>query len=127
MADHFRDWLERRTGRHADALAFVSRGLYGAYVEDVLSTALGRADGRVAITQIVANCVHLRSVAGARTLRLSDGGRLEADAVALCLGHFPPRLPVAVEAAVGADERIITNPWNLKALGGNQARATGSS
>jgi uncharacterized NAD(P)/FAD-binding protein YdhS len=122
LPGHFRDWLERRTGRHADALAFVSRGLYGAYVEDVLATALGRADGQVAITQIAANCVDLRSGAGAWTLRLSDESSITADAVALCLGHFPPRLPVAVESAVGADERIIADPWDLKAFGRIQSR-----
>jgi uncharacterized NAD(P)/FAD-binding protein YdhS len=111
---HFRDWLERRSGRQADALAFVSRGLYGAYVEDVLSTALGRADGKVAITQIAASCVDLRQQDGGWTLALSDGRLIKADAVALCLGHFPPRLPVAIEAELGADPRMIADPWNLK-------------
>jgi uncharacterized NAD(P)/FAD-binding protein YdhS len=111
---HFRDWLERRSGRRADALAFVSRGLYGAYVEDVLSTALGRADGKVAITQIAASCVDLQHDGG-WTLALSDGRLIKADAVALCLGHFPPRLPVAIEAELSADLRMIADPWNLKA------------
>jgi uncharacterized NAD(P)/FAD-binding protein YdhS len=115
LPGHFRDWLERRTGRPADALAFVSRGLYGSYVEDVLSTALGRADGQVAITQIAASCVDLRQHDGGWTLVLSDGRLIKADAVALCLGHFPPRLPVAIEAELGADPRTVADPWNLKA------------
>jgi uncharacterized NAD(P)/FAD-binding protein YdhS len=115
LPGHFRDWLERRIGRPADALAFVSRGLYGSYVEDVLSTALGRADGQVAITQIAASCVDLRQHDGGWTLVLSDGRLIKANAVALCLGHFPPRLPVAIEAELGADPRTVADPWNLKA------------
>lgn len=57
--NHFRDWLERRTGRAPDALAFVSRGLYGAYVEDILSTAVASASGRVSITPVAADCVDI--------------------------------------------------------------------
>jgi uncharacterized NAD(P)/FAD-binding protein YdhS len=116
LPGHFRDWLERRSGREADALAFVSRGLYGAYVEDVLSTALSGADGKVAITQIGKTCVDLRNDRRGLTLALSDGSSIKADAVALCLGHFPPRLPVAIEAELGADTRVIADPWSLKAF-----------
>ncbi len=47
--NHFRDWLERRTGLKADGLAFVSRGLYGAYIEEILATAVKSASGRVSI------------------------------------------------------------------------------
>jgi len=111
---HFRDWLERRRGS-ADALAFVSRGVYGAYLEDVFSTALACAGGRVSITQRTASCIDLRHD-GAWTLALSGGTLLRADAVALCLGNFPPRLPAAVEAAVGGDERVIADPWNSKSF-----------
>jgi uncharacterized NAD(P)/FAD-binding protein YdhS len=115
LPGHFRDWLERRSERKADKLAFVSRGLYGAYVEDVLSTALSRAGGKVAITQIAKTCVELRKDRRGLALALSDGSQIEAVAVALCLGHFPPRLPVAIEAELGADPRMIADPWNLKA------------
>ena len=43
--NHFRDWLERRTGQKPDAFAFVSRGLYGAYIEEILSIAVAGASG----------------------------------------------------------------------------------
>ncbi len=111
---HFREWLERRRGS-ADALAFVSRGLYGAYLEDVFSTALARADGRVSITQRTASCVDLCNEGG-WTLALSDDTLISVDAVALCLGNFPPRFPAGVEAAVGGDQRVIADPWNSKSF-----------
>ena len=107
--NHFRDWLERRTGRAPDALAFVSRGLYGAYVEEVLSTAAASASGRIVIDSVAADCVDIRRKGG-WSLRLADGGEITADAVALCLGHFPPQFPAALCAALEAEPRAIRNP-----------------
>ncbi len=108
--NHFRDWLERRTGETLDALAFVSRGLYGAYIEEILSTAVAGASGRVSITPVTADCVDIRRNGGWR-LGLADGDEVAADAVALCLGHFPPQFPGAVGAALASDPRAIRDPW----------------
>ena len=108
--NHFRNWLERRTGRAPDALAFVSRGLYGAYIEDILATAVASASGRVSIRQVAADCVDIRRSA-VWTLGLADGGEITADAVALCLGHFPPQFPPAAGAGLASDPRAIRDPW----------------
>jgi uncharacterized NAD(P)/FAD-binding protein YdhS len=113
--NHFRDWLERRTGRAPDALAFVSRGLYGAYVEEVLSTAAASASGRISINSVAADCVDIRRKGG-WSLRLADGGEITADAVALCLGHFPPQFPAALCAALEAEPRAIRNPWRSESF-----------
>ena len=113
--NHFRDWLERRTGQTPDALAFVSRGLYGAYIEEILSTAVASASGRVSINPVTADCVDIRRNGG-WSLRLADGGRISADAVALCLGHFPPQFPAAVGAALVSDPRAICDPWRSESF-----------
>jgi uncharacterized NAD(P)/FAD-binding protein YdhS len=109
--NHFRDWLERRTGETPDALDFVSRGLYGTYIEDILSTAVASASGRVSIAPVAADCVDIRRNGGGWSLGLADGGQVAADAVALCLGHFPPQFPAAVGAALASDPRAIRDPW----------------
>ncbi len=113
--NHFRDWLERRTGQTPDALAFVSRGLYGAYIEEILLTAVASASGRVSINPVTADCVDIRWNGG-WSLHLADGGRILADAVALCLGHFPPQFPAAVGAALVSDPRAICDPWRSESF-----------
>ena len=113
--NHFRDWLERRTGRPPDALAFVSRGEYGAYIEDILSTAVLSASGRVSINEVTADCVDIRRHEG-WILRLGDGREIAADAVALCLGHFPPQFPAPVSAALASDPRAIRDPWRSESF-----------
>jgi uncharacterized NAD(P)/FAD-binding protein YdhS len=111
---HFRDWLERRTGRAPDALAFVSRGVYGAYIEDILSTTVASASGRVSIQAVTGECVDIRR-AGGWLLGLKDGRRIAADAAALCLGHFPPQFPAAIGAALASDARAIRDPGAARA------------
>ena len=113
--NHFRDWLERRTGKTPDPLAFVSRGLYGAYIEEILATAVESTSGRVSINPVAADCVDIRRDRS-WTLGLADGGAIAADAVALCLGHFPPRFPGSADAALGHDPRAIRNPWTHGSL-----------
>jgi uncharacterized NAD(P)/FAD-binding protein YdhS len=115
--NHFRDWLERRTEKKADALAFVSRGVYGAYIEEILATAVASASGRVSINPITADCVEIRRNGG-WTLGLSDGRAISADAVALCLGHFPPQFPGSAGAALATDPRAIRDPWRSQGLAG---------
>jgi uncharacterized NAD(P)/FAD-binding protein YdhS len=114
--NHFRDWLERRTGRTPDALAFVSRGLYGAYIEEILATAVKGASGRVSIIPVTADCVDIER-AGGWTLGLADGRAIASDAVALCLGHFPPQFPAAAGAELGGDPRAIRDPWAKESFG----------
>jgi len=113
--NHFRDWLERRTGQKKDALAFVSRGLYGAYIEDILSTAVASASGWVSIKPVAADCVDIRHN-GVWTLGFANRGAVAADAVALCLGHFPPQFPAAVGAALASDPRAIRDPWRSESF-----------
>jgi uncharacterized NAD(P)/FAD-binding protein YdhS len=113
--NHFRDWLEHRTGKKPDALAFVSRGLYGVYIEELLAAAVKSASGRVSIMPVTADCVDISHNAG-WTLGLANGRALAADAVALCLGHFPPQFPSSVGAALGADPRAIRDPWGQESF-----------
>ena len=49
-------------------------------------------------------------------LGFADGGAIAADAVALCLGHFPPQFPAAVGAALASDPRAIRDPWRSESF-----------
>jgi uncharacterized NAD(P)/FAD-binding protein YdhS len=75
----FRYWLERRAGRPVDRLAFASRGLYGAYVEEALSDAIAETRGQISVEVRAGACIDLREERGGWRLSLSEGGAVEAD------------------------------------------------
>ena len=64
----------------------------------------------MSIHPVTADCVDIRRNGG-WTLGIADGGAIKADAVALCLGHFPPQFPGSAGAALDADPRAIRDPW----------------
>ncbi len=116
-------WLWRRDLPglgHADippsGHAFVPRGVYGRYVAETLSEARVAAATRGVRLDLLGQDVTdlWESEAGARLL-FAEGGELEADAVVLCVGNFPPELPVADGSACDGP-RVIRDPWDQPAL-----------
>ena len=126
---HFLRWLWGRDDGGAippSGHAFVSRGLYGAYVRDVLDEAQRQAPSHARLNLIRGEVVDLR--AGARApaglpapwqVRLSDGRTITADTAALCIGHFlpaPPPLSNPGAADALASPRFIGDPWDGAAI-----------
>jgi uncharacterized NAD(P)/FAD-binding protein YdhS len=95
-----------------NSASFVSRRIYGDYLEQVLAHAAQAAGA--ALQQIAATALSVRPAtadAGWR-VTLADGRCLSASRVVLALGHFPPRCP----PALGESGARLISPWDFRAL-----------
>ncbi|CAO3426420.1 FAD/NAD(P)-binding protein [Azospirillum endophyticum] len=130
---HFLRWLwSRAEGPTPDqpmppsGHAFVSRALYGAYIQDVLAEAQAEAPAHARLNLVRGEALDVRteSPAGGRPsvhVRLGDGRVVSADAAALCIGNFPPSPPCLGSATADeafASDRFIGDPWDAAAIGG---------
>ena len=123
---HFLRWLWAREDGGASippsGHAFVSRALYGAYIQDVLREAVAEAPANISLDVLHAETVDVEMDQGTGVrLRFADGSDLTADVAVLCVGHFPPSppaLPNGTEAAraVFVSGRFVGDPWNHDAV-----------
>jgi uncharacterized NAD(P)/FAD-binding protein YdhS len=105
--------------------AFVSRALYGAYIQDVLAEAQAEAPTHARLNLIRGEAVDVRTEDAANGrravhVRLGDGRVVSADTAALCIGNFPPSAPCLASATATeafASDRFIGDPWDAAAIG----------
>lgn len=111
--DHFVRWLARSeaTGMPAPSGAFVSRGLYGRYLRSTLSECLATHSGS-SVIGVAAEVTRLQVEEGGVRLTTSNGDDHLVDRAALCVGNFPPALPVVPKATPLGAKRYIANPWS---------------
>lgn len=95
---------------------FVSRGRYGAYIQDVLAEARAAAPAHVSLRIVRSEVADLAKHDDGLHLRTTNGVQVTVDTAALCVGHFPPTLPRAATAAVMASGRFIADPWDGAAV-----------
>lgn len=107
--DHFIKWLSLRGGWSAHG-GFVTRGVYGDYLQDLLRQALETfgAD-RLLLEQD--EVVDLVPHDGAWRAHLALGRALEADAVVLAPGVLAPEPPAGADPALLISPRYLANPW----------------
>ncbi len=91
-----------------NAGSFVSRRLYGEYLQHTLAAAERAAPGR--LQRVDAEVVAVQPAGTGFTLALADGRRLAADRVVLALGHHAPRDPLADFGVTSL------SPWDPAAL-----------
>ena len=113
--DHFVRWARTRD----DAIrtdTFVSRRLYGQYLESLLgeSEQLARM-ARLERLVGVARDVEL-DADGASAEVVFAGARIRADRVVLALGNYSPSNPAAVGGEFYETERYVRDPWVRGAL-----------
>jgi len=98
-----------------NAKSFVSRRLYGDYLQYTLAQAETNHPG--ILDKINGEAVAVVPDAGSKTFRidLAGGASLEATQVVLALGHFPSRPPQFVPENLG--QRIVS-PWDFNTLDG---------
>ena len=85
---HFVEFL-RDIDPAFNAASFVSRRIYGDYLEHTLRSA--ERAGKARLTRIVGEVRAVTPRVGAgHAVRLADGTSHDVDAVVLALGHFPP-------------------------------------
>lgn len=107
VPDHFVEFC-RGVDPAFNAGSFVSRRLYGEYLQHTLAEAERAAPGR--LERVAGEVVAVQRGGRGFTLALADGRRLDADRVVLALGHHAPRDPLA---AFGVP---CVSPWDPVAL-----------
>ena len=111
--DHFTRWLARHEGWSSHG-GFVTRGVYGDYLQDLLREALETTTpGRLLLEQDEA--VDVQRAGEGWRVRLALGREIEAGAVVLALGVLRPAPPAAADAALLNSPRYLADPWDPKA------------
>jgi uncharacterized NAD(P)/FAD-binding protein YdhS len=109
--DDFVDYL-RGIDPAFNAGSFVSRRIFGDYIEFTLSRA--ERGSASTLERMTAEVASVRPRGDGFVVSLDGGRSLAADQVVLALGHFPPKDPQTVtEGAAGG---YIANPWDFDAL-----------
>jgi uncharacterized NAD(P)/FAD-binding protein YdhS len=111
--DHFHRWLLDH-GTEIQEEEFVSRGLFGAYLRDLLADSERASRGTVSLRRVNAEAKTLagpEDTDGPYRLDLSDGDSLEVDQVVLALGALRSGDPVPVPAGMREAGIYISDPW----------------
>ncbi len=108
--DHFTDWLASRGGWSAHG-GFVTRGVYGDYLQDLLRKALETAGAdRLLLEQDEA--VDLKPTPGGWRVKLGLGRDLAVEAVVLAAGVLRPPPPAGASPELLASARYVADPWS---------------
>ena len=99
---HLLSWLAAR-GERADPEAFLQRGVYGAYLGDLLAAAGSR------VQRVLDRAVTLTPDRAGLRIDLAGHAPLRARAAVLALGNFPPELPPGWTAL--PPELAWRSPW----------------
>lgn len=109
---HFVDWLGAK-GVDASGDAFVSRGRYGEYLQDLLRGAVTDPTQPARLL-----LEHDEAVAAERTsqgwrVQLALGRTLDVDMVVLAVGLGPPRALPGLTPAAEASPAYVADPWRI--------------
>jgi uncharacterized NAD(P)/FAD-binding protein YdhS len=109
--DHFLDWIrdlpEEERGpvnTTADRLTFVSRSLYGAYIQHILAQEIWGSDCAHRLYLVADEAVALHPTSPGYRVEVAGGRQFQIDAVALAVGNFPPD---------GTPPGCAANPWDI--------------
>ena len=112
---HFFEWLQR-TAPADSAPAFVSRTLFGTYLQALLAATVQTRQGAGRLFTICDEAIDVAAAGARLRVRLALGSDLEVDAVVLATGNLPPH-----DLACFADAdpvRYVSDPWQTDAFSG---------
>jgi len=109
--EHFTHWLE--ANRHAAGARFLSRQLYGRYLQSALAEAMARGRGRLRI--VTGTAVAVADAGERARVTIQDAAAIEARAVVLATGHRPPSVDKGA---------LRGNPWDPGLLAGLDRHAS---
>ncbi|CAN7142718.1 FAD/NAD(P)-binding protein [Phenylobacterium sp. LjRoot225] len=110
--DHFVRWLSQRDGQRTTG-AFVTRGVYGDYLQSLLADAVQGAFGVDRLLLEADEAVDVRPSGAGWRIDTAMGRTIEADAVVLALGSLPPAPPAAVSPELLTSPRYVADPWRF--------------
>lgn len=108
---HFVRWLARHPGRATED-GFVTRRVYGDYLQALLRRAAAEAGGERLLLE-ADEAVDLQPIAEGWQVILSLGRMFAADAVVLSIGALPSASPEGADPAVLVSPRYVADPWSL--------------
>ncbi len=123
LTPSFTDWLKQHPGKLAEAMeesggdisaSYVSRDLFGAYLEERLRAAVS-ADGSRGIVPVRGEAVRLVDKPS-RGVLLHDGRTIEANRIVLATGNLPPRAPHLADNWIYDSFHFTADPWMHDAL-----------
>ncbi|MCY1289996.1 FAD-NAD(P)-binding protein [compost metagenome] len=117
FSDRPGDFLEfaRASGGNVRPGDFLSRRLYGDYLQARLEQAIEGANPRVHFESMSRQVVDLRMGRGQMSLLLDDGRYVEAARTIIATGNFSPATPASLQE-LHADPRYIRDPWQAGVL-----------
>lgn len=122
LADDPEDFVRfcRWSDPSIEPASFVSRRLYGTYLEALLAAAEHGGGEQAQLDREVGEVVSIKFDSAARRARvvLDDGRSINADHVVLAFGHFPPADPPVSTPSFYASDRYVRDPWAGAALRG---------
>lgn len=110
---HFLRWAQARDPSVGTG-SFVPRGVYGAYLRELLQVAGERSGGRLRCVQ--GSPVALQDDHAGLRLTLDRNEHLIADRLVLACGNSEPCAPNVADARILGHPGYIANPWAHKAL-----------
>jgi uncharacterized NAD(P)/FAD-binding protein YdhS len=116
--DDFVRWLAKQEDVAPDQArpdAFVSRGLFGRYVQSLLAQQLGPAAQNRNLYLFPDEAVGLTQTPAGITIATASGRPLSVDAAVLAVGNFPPESP-PIAPDIYESKRYIADPWDDAAL-----------
>lgn len=118
---HFADWLAgldeaERGGASVGPHSFVPRRLFGAYVRDLLNDELKRRDPRDRLELVRGDALAIERTGGRLCVRLDRERGVEADAVVLAVGNFPPAPPPVADPSFYDSRLFRPDPWSPDAV-----------
>jgi uncharacterized NAD(P)/FAD-binding protein YdhS len=106
--DHFLRWARGNFDSGAQPGDFLSRRLYGDYVESLLSDAIAKHRGQIVWKRNSA--ISLERRGGVAEIKLDHGETILASKIVLALGNFAPS-EIRVSEKVLAGDHFTQNPW----------------
>ncbi|SEQ39663.1 Uncharacterized NAD(P)/FAD-binding protein YdhS [Solimonas aquatica] len=95
--------------------SFISRRLYGDYLEAILQRALQAHGSSLELVPHAAVAAHRRETAPGWRIEFANRAAVECDRLVLCLGHQAPLDPPPA-SWLQDSEAYIRNPWDAAAL-----------
>lgn len=108
---HFWEWLQHRHEAVTPS-TFVSRKLYGEYIQSVLAEAQRNAKSGVELDYVQDEAEAIYPASQGASVYLKSGRVLLANRVVLAVGNFPPANPPVDDPAFYQSSRYISNPWS---------------
>lgn len=110
--EHFLRWLHRNDQTDVNSLSFVSRRLFGSYIQDVLEEAIAQAKPDVTFEAIADEAFRISPWNEGARVYLRGGRVLNADRVVLALGNPAPGHVAIANPEFYQSDRYIASGWS---------------